>query len=298
MTTKRSNARVSDKTLFVAITIALVTAAGIGTMFSRRTPEAAAPVPTPAPVQSGNRWAILTSLDEYNFDTGNLKAVPPGLAAFEVSNEGRLPHELQMFALRKGVQYAKFERAASRLGRSNRLFDLAYPVGGVGAGGGLDPGESQRVVLDLDLGTYAFVSFIRDDHEKGMIKRFDVLSAQPVPAGTPPSLGTIALVDTSFELPNEALAAGVYSLTNEGKQIHEAAIFALGEGGSQQLLANLGGGRERGGEAGFSLLAPGRATYAQLNLTPGSYAFVCRVIDPVTGRQHFEQGMVREFEVL
>lgn len=255
---------------------------------------------TPAPAVSeppGNRWSVPVTMGEYGYDTGALSALPPGLAAFEVVSSGRRPHELQMFKLKEGNDFVRFVDVATGTGFGPELLEVASPVGGVGAGGGLAPGESQRFTVDLELGSYAFVSFVNGDHLKGMVKKFDILEATRVPVGEPVSEGTISMGDTDFELPAEGLTAGIYTLVNEGEQVHEAAIFEL-TGTKADLLKELKKGKDDSGVGGFSLLAPGRSSFAQLNLPAGSYAFVCRVRDEGSKRFHFEQGMLQPFQVL
>lgn len=251
----------------------------------------------PSSQDTGNRWSVPVTLGEYGFETGVLTALPPGLAAFEVVNDGRRPHELQMFKLNESVDFTDFVEVASAGGLTPELLELASPVGGVGAGGGLSPGESQRFTVELDLGIYAFVSFVNNDHRKGMIEKFDILEGTSVPVAQPTTAGTITMEEMDFQLPSDQLSPGTYSLVNEGEQVHEAAIFEL-DGQMDGLLKALAKGDDAAGVAGFSLLAPGRSSFAQLNLPAGSYAFVCRVRDEDTKRFHFEQGMVRAFEVL
>ena len=266
--------------------------AGVNLVGSSEQPEGA----TPEPTQSGNRWSVPVTMGEYVFDTGALSALPPGLAAFEVVNAGRKPHELQMFKMEEGENFVDFVEAVTNRGLTPKLFEIASPVGGVGAGGGLAPLESQRFTLDLELGSYVFVSFINNDNRKGMLKKFDVLKATSTPTGLPATEGTISLVDGEFDLPADELAQGTYALVNEGADVHEAAIFEVA-GVTDELRAELEAGETESGAGGFSLLAPDRSSFAQLNLPSGSYAFVCRLINPASGQPYFEEGMLTEFEV-
>ena len=253
--------------------------------------------PAPFPEDTGNRWSAPVTMGEYGFDTGALSALPPGLTPFEVVNGGRRPHELQMFKMEEGADYTEFVEIATSRGLTPELLELASPVGGVGAGGGLAPGESQRFTVNLDLGVYAFASFVNNDHRKGMLKKFDILKGEAVPAALPTTAGTITMVEMDFQLPSEQLSPGTYDLVNEGEDVHEAAIFEL-DGEIGELREELKKGDDSSGAGGFSLLAPGRSSFAQLNLPAGNYAFVCRMRDEETKEFHFEQGMVRPFEVL
>lgn len=249
---------------------------------------------TPTPQQTGNRWSVTVTATDAGFDTA-LDALPPGAAALELVVDAASPQELQVFRVEEGVRYQTFAKATRRLGRDPRLFRLASPVGGVGAGGGIPPGGSARLVLDLPVGVYAFVSFVGDAHENGMIRRFDVRAGEVAPAGIPSTVGEIVMNDDTFALPSQTLPPGVYRISNAGAKAHEAAIFAL-EGSLDSLIAQLdSGGAE--GAGGFGLLGPSLETYSQIALEPGSYVFVCRVADRPAGRPHYESGMISEFRI-
>lgn len=281
----------------VILTAVFVIAAGIslaGSLMDARPPEPS-PSFTPFVQQTGNRWSIAVTATDSAFEFA-IATLPPGAAAFDVLAQGASPHELQIFKLQEGTTFETFAESASRLGRNPRLFRLGTPVGGTGAGGGIQPGESRRIVLDLELGVYAFVSFINDDSESGLIQRFDVVAGEETPAGIPPAIGDIALTDDAFKLPSEPLGSGVFRVKNEGKAIHEAALFSV-EGSLDELVADLSEEEAVTGEAGLGILAPERVTYSGLDLEAGrSYAFVCRLINPDTGRPYFEEGMVAEFQ--
>ena len=281
----------------VIVTAVFVIAAGVslaGSLMDARPPEPS-PSFTPFVQQTGNRWSIAVTATDSAFEFA-IAALPPGAAAFDVLAQGSSPHELQIFKLQEGTTFETFAESASRLGRDPRLFRLGTPVGGAGAGGGIQPGESRRIVLDLELGVYAFVSFINDDSESGLVRRFDVLEGEETPAGIPPAIGDIALTDDVFELPSETLGSGVFRVENEGNDIHEAALFSV-DGSLEELVADLSEEGGSTGEAGLGILAPDRVTYSRLDLEAGrSYAFVCRLINPDTARPYFEEGMVAEFQ--
>lgn len=283
----------SQKRFLMVAGAVLAVVTVVGTLIVLRDESDEPALPTQ---QTGNRWSVPVTVTEYKFDTGILSALPPGQAAFQVSVTGKAPHEFQVFRLADGVDLIRFQQAAMRLGRDSKLFELGIPVGGVGAGGGIQPGSSGRVVLDLELGRYAFVSFINGDHRQGMISPFDVLEGEEAPAGDPVIEGSIAMTDDGFELPASELAPGMYGVSNRGEAVHEGAIFEL-EGSVDELLDQLDEGRLAAGAAGFSLLGAGRSAYSELNLPAGRYAFVCRATDPETDRPFFTQGMVQEFEI-
>ena len=245
--------------------------------------------------QTGNRWSVLVNATEYEFDTGALNALPPGQAAFQVSVTGKEPHEFQIFRLVDGADYLRVQGVAVEQGLVPQLLQLAEPVAGVGAGGGIPPGGSGRVVVDLELGRYVFASFVNGDNEQRMIRPFDVLKGESAPAGDPVTVGTMTMEDGAFELPSDQLAAGIYLVSNQGDAVHEGAVYEVSEG-TDELIADLEND-EAAGAAGLTALGPGLSSYSELALEPGRYAFVCRLSDPETGDPYYQQGMVREFEV-
>ena len=281
------------RTIVALIVIVLV---GSGAAAAYLTRDEGGPEEAIPTLQSGNRWSVPVNVTEYKFDTGALNALPPGQAAFQVSVTGKEPHEFQIFRLADGVSYTEFQGVALEKGRVPKLFSLADPVGGVGAGGGISPGGSGRVVLDLELGRYVFASFVGGDNAQGMIRPFDVLKGDEAPAGDPVTVGAMTIADGAFELPADELSAGMYSVINQGGAAHEAAVFEVSDG-VDELIEDLQKNDEAGGVAGLSAIGAGLSSYSELALEPGSYAFVCRLTDPGTGEPYYSQGMVREFEV-
>ena len=252
--------------------------------------------PTPAPEQSGNRWSLAVTATDTGFEFP-IDALPPGRAALDLLVTGSAPQELQIFQLAPDTSFAGFEKVARRWGPTDRLFQVATPVGGIGSGGGVVPGESQRVVLDLDLGVYGFVSFVNDNYTKALVSRFDVSEGVVTPAGEPPTLGDVTMSDAGFGLGAKELAPGVWKVVNEGDQIHETAAFRL-DAPVEELLDELDRDQDPpGGVAGFGIMAPGRFTYSESKLPPGQYAFVCRLLDPDTQRPFYQSGMLAEFRV-
>ena len=250
------------------------------------------PPPPPHAVLSGNRWSISVTADAERFEP-SISALPPGGTAIDLIVTGESPHELQIFQLSPGVSFDAFRRTVSRVGYASKLLSMAVPVGGVGAGGGVAPGTTQRVVLDMAIGTYGFVSFVNNDHQRGFIERFEVNEGVPTPVGTPPIAADLVMQDEAFQLSAPVPASGVLRVVNQGADVHEAAVFQL-DGSVEELIEELRDGTSTGGP-GFGSLAPGKSMFAQTGLEPGSYAFVCRVRDG--GKAHYQQGMITEFEV-
>ncbi|MDQ4100376.1 MAG: hypothetical protein M3121_07740, partial [Chloroflexota bacterium] len=46
-----------------------------------------------------------------------------------------------------------------------------------------------------------------------------------------------------------------------------------------------------------ALQSGGQTTWVEFDLDPGTYAVICYIIDPMTGRPHVTQGMVNVFTV-
>jgi plastocyanin len=110
--------------------------------------------------------------------------------------------------------------------------------------------------------------------------------------------------DYAFEMP-ATIPAGLTSitLTNEGKEEHQAQVAGINEGSTfEDLTAALQGNNEvealgmltlSGGPTG---VVPGDSGTTAGNLPPGQYAILCFVRSP-DGVPHFAKGMIAPFEV-
>lgn len=114
--------------------------------------------------------------------------------------------------------------------------------------------------------------------------------------------------DFRFEVEPSSVPGGEVetTLVNNGHQAHQVGYYRLGDGveydefvqkitKDEASLPQLADGGRQGVMLG---LASGE-TYVRPSddLEPGSYALICSIRDPNTGKNHFQLGMVAPFEV-
>lgn len=128
----------------------------------------------------------------------------------------------------------------------------------------------------------------------------------PTAAATPADV-TIVARDYAYDMP-DTIAAGLvhFTMTNQGKVVHEAQFFRLAPGFTvDQLLTALQGPPPAGASGpppfsatgGLNNIEPGGHQEALLNLQPGTYVALCFDTDPGDSTPHFAKGMLKQFMV-
>lgn len=119
----------------------------------------------------------------------------------------------------------------------------------------------------------------------------------------------IIATDFAFELSPSTVPAGEVEtiLVNEGVAPHQAGYYKLDDGVSYEdyidaILAddsNIPQLSSGGGSAGHMrpLRKGDRGVRPGDELEPGTYAVLCSIRDPETGKNHYELGMVARLEV-
>ena len=136
-------------------------------------------------------------------------------------------------------------------------------------------------------------------------------AATPV-AGEPPASVTLEMTDElRYVVTPDPVPAGprIWKITNTGERAaHHVVMMRLPEGvASEQIVAELSSLMAGTPPAGEPLLAQsvgvayaalqsgGQTTWVGLDLEPATYAVVCFIIDPATGRPHAIDGMATVF---
>ena len=115
-----------------------------------------------------------------------------------------------------------------------------------------------------------------------------IVSPDPVPAGPQIWEITNTGVHHSHHVVMSKVPDGV---TADGIIDEFSALFAGTPPAESSLMANMM-------PAGYAALqSGGQTTYNEFDLEPGTYAVVCFIIDPGTGRPHLMDGMVTTFTV-
>jgi hypothetical protein len=136
---------------------------------------------------------------------------------------------------------------------------------------------------------------------KGMVRPLTVVETAH-PAAAPDADVLMTLRDYSFFL-SRPLTPGqhVIEVRNEGTQWHEFELVQLAPGKTPRdvvAFVEHGIGSPPGLPiGGVSPLMPGGVSYFHAELQAGRYALICFLPDRKDGKQHFEHGMVQEFQV-
>lgn len=184
-----------------------------------------------------------------------------------------------------------------------------------------NPGETASFVIDLAPGDYHWAAsyYVPDqDAEEFMnLIPFTVTEAgaDATPtAGAPEAAVTLEMTDDfQYIVSPDPVPTGphIWELTNTGTDhAHHVVIFGTPEGVTARDIISefnsLFAGTPPAGEpliaqfvgAGYAALqSGGQTTWSEFNFAPGSYAVICFILDPETGRPHFLDGMVTTFTV-
>ena len=135
----------------------------------------------------------------YRFDLPD--EVPAGATRITLENEGDEPHHAQLFRLNDG---ATVDDLAEALATGDPA--AAMEVGSFAGGTGLvDPGEESQAeaIVELAPGQYALICFVPDAEgtphlAHGMLRPFEVVEGEQVPAQPADANAEISLVDFAF----------------------------------------------------------------------------------------------------
>lgn len=266
------------------------------------TPNAAASA-TNAPASATSPTVNVTAR-EYAYDAP--ESIAAGFTHIHMQNTGKEDHQAQLLKLNAGVTLAQFQAALQK--GPDAALPLSTAEGGPNAE---KAGQAADSWQDLQPGQYVFICFVPAADglphlAKGMVKPVQVTAASPAPtAQLPPAQNTVTAREFLFDGPT-TLPAGPTTINfkNAGTQPHELSMVKLNAGVTpDQLKAALGSTAPPSGpppfssEGGMGGISPGETGQTTVNLTPGTYAFVCNIPDPTTGKPHVALGMLSSFTV-
>lgn len=206
--------------------------------------------------------------------------------------------------------------------------DLVQP-GWVYAGGTNTPavGETASFLIDLRPGEYQIAaSYYTDEEGSEEILTLAPLTVTALGAGATPTAGAtpvateppadVTLEETDslqYTVSPGPIPAGprIWKITNTGTMhAHHVVMVRVPDGATaQQIIGEFNGmmaGTPPAADAVFNqaiwvgyaaLQSGGWTTWAEFDLKPATYAVVCFIIDPETGRPHAADGMVTVFSV-
>ena len=257
----------------------------------------------PASIAAAVPEARFTSRD---FAFEGPATIPSGWTTIVLHNAGPTLHHLTLFRLTEGKTLDDFKAAVAAMKPGEMLPPAwAVPAGGVNPP---DAGAETRAIVDIEPGSYAVACIVDvPDHVphvmKGMISELTVTPATGAAVPEPMGDLVVNLVDFAFA-PSGPFTAGhhVFKVVNGGTQPHEFEVVRLGEGKTMDDLARWGqtfeGDLPGSSLGGAAPMAPGQVVYVPMDLTPGNYAILCFIPDPMKGNMpHVAEGMVLPFTI-
>jgi hypothetical protein len=255
---------------------------------------AAAPPPPAAPAPHA------VTFHSKDFAFSGPDTIAAGATTFTLVNDGPGIHHIQLVRLDSGKTVDDFKRA---------MKGDAPPAWAFAAGGPNAPMPGQQAVATVDLaaGNYVMMCVVdvpdRVPHfMKGMIRGLVVMpAAGPAPA-MPTADYSVTATEFTFQI-SDTVRAGkrTFNLKLLGQQAHEAVLFKLDSG---KTLDDLGKWAQtyKGPPPGIILGGvtagdPGLSAQFTVDITPGSYALLCFVVDPKDHKPHIAKGMALPFKV-
>jgi hypothetical protein len=235
-------------------------------------------------------------------------SIPGGLTRLRLSNTGNEIHHAQLLRLNDGVTPAQFQAALQK--GMDQAFPLVTFQGGPSVAA---PGQTSSAIVDLPPGQYLILDVIPGPDgaphvTKGMARPLAV-TAKPAPQPAPPEALAVQLLDFAFGGNKGSYTRGAvtFEATNLGKQYHELVVIKVQNGATtdqaRDALVALASGAAPAGPppaaflGGLQGIMPGLKGYAEFDLQPGSYAFICLLPDPASGKPHAALGMFAPFTV-
>jgi plastocyanin len=244
--------------------------------------------------------AALTAT-EYAYAGSNL-TFKPGDVSVTLTNNGKEEHQATIVRFKEGKSLADLSKvAADDPGQLDSVIDV---FGGPNA---VAPGGTVTATQTLGPGDYFFMCFIpapdgQPHAAKGMVAPFKV-EGQAVGAAAPDSSNTIALKEYAFGVTGGKTKAGPVTFSNQGEQLHEAAIYKPAPGKTTKDVIEYFKQENPTGPppvvpaGGVTAIDPGSSS--TVNLTAGDYVFMCFLPDKASpnGAPHFTKGMIQAVTV-
>jgi uncharacterized cupredoxin-like copper-binding protein len=244
---------------------------------------------------------------DYSFSVPNA-VVPAGYVDVTLRNEGKQDHQLQIVKLGRST-FDQFKAAAIKTDIGAMKPTTVF----VGGPNNVAPGKSVTATVKLEPGLYVVACFIpaadgKPHVAKGMLDEFQVAPSDTSINTAPKSSATIILGDFSFTVPAGFTGKGEVDISNQGTQVHEAALFKINPGKTlaqaKAFLLTPPGTPPPAGPPPFTEvtgtvgLTPLQHAYLNMNLTPGNYMLMCFFPDPKKANlPHAVEGMVKGFTI-
>jgi plastocyanin len=248
---------------------------------------------SPSPSEAAGELEVTAK--DFSFEAP--PTVAAGVVTVSVKNGGNEDHQAQLARIADGKTLADVV-AALQANEAAAFALLTFSGGPTGA----TPGSTATATTSLEPGNYAMLCFILSPDgvphiAKGMVASLEV--TEPATGATmEEGEAEVAMTDFAYE-PAVTLSAGahVIAVKNGGPQPHEATVVLLNDGVTiESLKTAFAAGQPpappytRAG--GIAAIAANMEGTIHLDLPAGSYAFICFLPDPATGKSHAELGMI------
>lgn len=238
---------------------------------------------------------------EYSYDAP--ATLPAGLVGLTLTNSGQKDHDFRFYQLVAGATLDQLQAALQAQDQA-KFESLVAGRGGWDAA----PGETHKVTVGFQAGQYLLTSLAggrgggKPDIAQGMKALISVSGTAPAGQQPPAVDGTLTMKDFSFDVP-AGFGKGTFTVINAGVQSHEVLLNTLDPGKTLDDVkaylrsAQSGPPSWAHAVAGMPEIAPGTTQWVTMNLPPGHYLMLCRVLDPATNAPHAAKGMIADFTI-
>jgi hypothetical protein len=257
--------------------------------------------------EGGDAQALKITVSDKGKNQSTIKAAPTsveaGLVEFSLQNNGKRPHDAQMFRVAGNQSAAQTIAAVGKLLQGQGGFpEWLTAGGGIGA---TRPGQTQTVQQVLEPGTY-YIGDIEGTSGPPDPKTTPklVVSGEQPDAELPETEGTITAREYLFE--SEGLTAGKNEVLfdNAGAQPHHVIAAQIKPGFTIEDVRKFAK-TEKGkppideqGSVVSAVLEGQTSQVVTLDLPkPGKYALLCFISDRQGGPPHALKGMISEATV-
>lgn len=258
--------------------------------------------PTTADFKDYPVLAVTVTDDAYVLDA---TAVPAGLVVISVTNTTEDSVDAVVVGPAPGQTAAQLIAAAAiPPANPGELAPFLYDATLPGGPATVPPGETREELVMLPAGDWGV--FGADGRAPGVFAAADGDGSRTDP---PTADMSVEMSDDAFNgLADVPAGPAIWKVTTTGAQPHSLMLIGVPAGTTpEDVLAMFGLGEPAAGRptaadivpvsVGVSLQSGDQALWLPVTLEAGTYAAVCFVPDPATGKSHLEAGMVTVFDV-
>jgi hypothetical protein len=258
------------------------------------------------------KMAVSVAADGTNMKFTVPGSIRPGATEITVTNTSKEPVEFQLIQFDEGHTMAEFQPVLAS--QDAPVPEWAHARGGVGTA---QPGTSGTAVVNLEAGSYTWFSSQTSDEDENSKPQFTrggqgtfEVSGDATGAALPATEASITAVergpsDYTFEVTGLKAGSNKVTFRNNGAQLHHVIIGKLKPGATfeqaKAAFTSENGGPPPFEETSFDSTAvvdKAGSVVENLELTSGTYIFVCFMTDHAGGPPHaIGKNMMAEVKV-